>query len=177
MEKEKWADIPQYNGDYRISTYGNVLSFKNGKTKLLKPGTDKHGYRFVVLSESGKSRLYYIHRLVALFFIKNPENKLEIDHIDGNRTNNNIDNLRWVTRKENANNPISLHRYKIAGMKNKPYLNREKRVKQIYNNTVVAVYNNIRDAERATGIAHQSISRVAKGKLKSCGGYNWQYCE
>ena len=73
----------------------------------LKP-RNQRGYLFVVLYDGELHKRRPIHRIVADAFIPNPENKPCVDHIDTNRTNNNVDNLRWVTYKENANNPLSL---------------------------------------------------------------------
>lgn len=91
---------------YSVTIDGRVF---NRQTKELKQNTRK-GYLYVTV----KGRKYSVHRLVALSYIPNPENKPEIDHIDGNILNNNVYNLRWVTRKENENNPITLSRISKA---------------------------------------------------------------
>lgn len=91
---------------YSVTTDGRVF---NSQAKELKQNTRK-GYLYVTV----KGRKYSVHRLVALSYIPNPENKPEIDHIDGNPKNNCVDNLRWVTRSENENNPITLSRISKA---------------------------------------------------------------
>ena len=91
---------------YFVTTDGRVF---NSQAKELKQNTRK-GYLYVTV----KGRKYSVHRLVALSYIPNLENKPEIDHIDGNTLNNNVYNLRWVTRKENENNPITLSRISKA---------------------------------------------------------------
>ena len=91
---------------YSVTTDGRVF---NSQAKELKQNTRK-GYLYVTI----KGRKYSVHRLVALSYIHNPENKPEIDHIDGNALNNNVYNLRWATRKENENNPITRSRISKA---------------------------------------------------------------
>lgn len=98
--------IPQYEGLYSINRIGVVFSHVSGK--LLKPYPNQGGYLMVQLYKSGGSKRINVHRLVALTYIPNPNNLPEIDHIDTNRQNNRVENLRWCTRKENCNNPLSL---------------------------------------------------------------------
>lgn len=105
---EKWKNILGFDGNYQISNYGNVKSFINNI--ILKPGiaskrNNKQGYKVVNL----KGKLYYIHRLVAEAFIPNIANKPQINHIDGNKLNNKVDNLEWCTNSENIK-----HAYKIG---------------------------------------------------------------
>ena len=113
---EIWKDIKGFEGIYQVSNTGKVKSLarvvktKNGhyqsyNEKILK--TQKTGYCLVMLCKERKRFPRQVHRLVAEAFIPNPENKPFIDHIDTNPQNNNIDNLRWVTQKENCLNPIS----------------------------------------------------------------------
>lgn len=98
--------IPQYEGLYSIDRIGNVFSHISGK--ILKPHSNHRGYLMVDLYKDGKVKKGIIHRLVAITYIQNPNNLPEIDHIDTNRQNNSVENLRWCTRKENCNNPLSL---------------------------------------------------------------------
>lgn len=100
MDSEEWVTIKGY--DYFISTYGAV---ENGITgKILKPQSDKDGYHCVNLYKNGKQKKFKIHRLVAEAFINNPENKKCVDHINNNKLDNNINNLRWATNSENGMN-------------------------------------------------------------------------
>ena len=94
-------DIKGYE-DYTISRQGEVWSKKY--KKYLKPCKNGGGYLFVGLCKDGKRKYMTIHRLIALAYIDNPENKPEVDHIDRNRTNNNITNLRWATIEEQNRN-------------------------------------------------------------------------
>jgi len=103
QQQEEWKAIADSNGEYYISNQGRVKSHKFGKERILKPGLIGSGYQFVDLCFKGKkptSRT--IHKLVALAFIPNPENKPQVNHKDGDKLNNCIDNLEWVTRQENV---------------------------------------------------------------------------
>jgi len=111
MSMEEWRNIPGYE-DYQISSFGHVR--RNGK--VLKPTLTTTGYYRISLCRSIKKD-YRIHRLVALAFIPNPENKLDVDHKDGNRLNNKLDNLRWATRSENLLNPNMLRYPGVLGEK------------------------------------------------------------
>lgn len=109
--------------DYLIYSDGRVYSEKTGK--FLKPHIDKDGYLIVHLCNCGVKKVR-VHRLVAEAFIPNPENKPFIDHIDTERSNNDISNLRWVTAKENNNNPITLKRLSESH-KGKPHSEEHKK--------------------------------------------------
>lgn len=98
--------IPEYEMLYSIDRNGNVFSHISGK--ILKSHPNHRGYLMVDLYKDGKVKKCVIHRLVAITYVPNPNNFPEIDHIDTNRQNNNVENLRWCTRKENCNNPLSL---------------------------------------------------------------------
>ena len=87
--------------DYKINKLGSVISIKNGKTKELKNQIGNAGYLYIGLSKENKVHNRFIHRLVAQTFIKNVLNKNQVNHIDGNKLNNVVDNLEWITAKEN----------------------------------------------------------------------------
>ena len=172
--KEIWKDIEGYKGFYKISNMGNCMTFrKKGSGKyipfgrLLTPVTCTNGYLEYQLSMNGKRKCHMAHRLVAQAFIPNPENKPEVNHKDENIQNNCIDNLEWMTSKENAN-----------------YGTRNKRVSEKIsvavvqldiNNNLIKIHNSLTKAGLEMGVGEECISRVCKGKQKLSKGYKWIY--
>lgn len=98
---EIWADIKGYEGHYQISNYGRAKSFKNGRKIILRPLWTNGGYLNFSICLNGKHKNFSPHVLVAKAFIPNPENKPEVNHIDGDKFNCYVGNLEWSTRSEN----------------------------------------------------------------------------
>lgn len=106
---EIWKPVKDYP-NYMVSSIGRVKSLnysRTGKEKILKLSKNKKGYLKVDLYKDGVRKLFLVSRLVAFAFIPNPKGKPCIDHIDTNKENNRVENLKWVTNKENCNNPLS----------------------------------------------------------------------
>jgi hypothetical protein len=101
---ENWKDIEGFEGIYQVSSLGNI---RNYKKQILTPVKTDDGYLRVHLRKTGVSKNLRVHRIVANHFIENPENKPEVNHINGNKTDNRVENLEWVTKSENA-----IHAYK-----------------------------------------------------------------
>ncbi len=193
--EEIWKDIKGYEGLYQVSNKGQVKSTERFGTKggILK-GCLRSGYRRVILTKFNKPKYYSVHRLVAEAFIPNVENKKTIDHIDTDRLNNSVDNLRWVTDKENVNNPRTLEKMRkrepwnkgvhtgISPLKyfdEKQMENFKETVSKIHSKAVLCVttgkiYKNAREAEKETGIRYKDISGVCTGRRKSCKGTQWK---
>lgn len=150
-----WKKIEGYDDRYYVSSDGRVI----GANGLLKPVKGKDGYMRVNVAIDGKFRLCLVHRLVAENFIPNPENKAEVNHIDGDKSNNDISNLEWVTREENIQHA---HRV-LKKMGDKPVVNLD----------TGDIYASHTDAAKAVGVAGAgSISDAIKRKGKS-GGFRW----
>lgn len=112
MMDEEWRDIKGWEGIYQVSSKGRVKSFLRKTVKILVLHSDGHGYPIVTLSYKGRKKKAKVHRLVAEAFIPNPEKKPQVDHINTNRWDSRVENLRWVTRKENEANPITYSKRK-----------------------------------------------------------------
>ena len=173
---EFWLAIENYNGIYEISSFGRVRSLpryrSNGKAKylqplkILKPQIDGCGYYQVFLYKNGKSKKYKIHQLVATHFIINKNNYTVINHIDGNKLNNKIDNLEWCIYSYN-----NKHAYKKK-LKVPCY----KEIQQYdKNNNFIKLWNGSREIERNLKINNSNIIQCCKGKRKTAGNYIWKY--
>ena len=154
---------------------------KDGKpqtnyTKILKHNIHKDGYHLVGLSKNNSKKSYLVHRLVAEAFISNPEKKSEVNHIDGNKNNNCVNNLEWVDRCENMR-----HRIDVLGFKGGLYgklgaLNKQSKiVQQIKDGIVIAEFYGSHEAERKTGISSGGIRSTCRGEHKTAGGFQWKY--
>ena len=119
MELEEiWKDIKGYEGLYQVSNLGRVKSLKyhrGSREQILKPKITKDGYYETALCHNKKYKYIRTHRLVAMAFCKNPYNKLEVNHKDGNKLNNYADNLEWVTSSENHKHAYKIGLQKISG--------------------------------------------------------------
>lgn len=166
--KEIWKDIPEYEGIYKISNLGRVKS----KNKIRKPYLRKTtGYCYVTLSKNNKVKCYSIHRLVANSFIDNIEKKPYVNHIDGNKQNNNVKNLEWVTQKENVIHAIKV--LKVDYSKGIEIMHEKNKVKVIRSDGIV--FNSIKEAKEKLNNKNAHIVEVCQGKLKTACGYGWKY--
>lgn len=111
-DNEIWRDIKGYENLYKVSNQGNVKSLIHKNQKILKLTKTKSGYLRVTLFKNEERKSFLVHRLIAETFIPNPENKPCVDHINTIRDDNRVENLRWVTHKENNNNELSLKHFK-----------------------------------------------------------------
>ena len=105
---EIWRDIKDFEGYYQISTKGRVKSFHKGTVRIMKLQVTKDGYLRVELHRPGKKRKTQVHILVAETFLPNPENKPEVNHEDGNKSNNCVENLKWSTSSENRQHAVRM---------------------------------------------------------------------
>ena len=121
---EEWKVIDGYNNNYSISNKGNVKN--NNTDKILKPRLGRHGYYRLNLRLNKKHKTVDIHRLVAMAFIPNPENKPCVDHVNNIKTDNNVNNLRWVTNSENNYNQ-KLSKANTSGVKGVSYNKKDKK--------------------------------------------------
>ena len=167
---EIWKDINEAL-NYEVSNTGLIRNKNSGK--ILKGRLSKSGYLQVSIKidETGKFSNRYIHRLVATYFILNPENKREVNHKDGNKENNNVENLEWVTSSENQ-----IHKHQILGK----VKTSNRRIGKFDKNTdeLLEEFNSILEAVYAMGkTSRVSIDQVLQGKHKYAYGYAWKYLD
>lgn len=168
-----WKDIKDYEGLYQVSDDGRVRRiYKNGNTKELK---NREGiYYTVSLCKKGIKKSFNVHRLVAETFLGIPDDKCEVNHKDGNKLNNNLSNLEWVTQHENLLHAIQVLNHYPWG---KPP--RKVRCIDIDTGNVVQEFRSVSDASKAIGSisARSSITLACQGYQKSAYGYKWEYAD
>ena len=173
---EIWKPVVGYEGLYEVSNFGRVKSLdrwvRHGgkksdytlalkKGKMLSPKDNGHGYKSVHLTVSRKTKDFYIHRLVAMAFIPNPDGLPEVNHKDENTSNNCVDNLEWCTPKYNSN--YGNHRIKIG----RPVIMYD------HEGNYVDDFISAAEAKKITGA--KGITAVCNGKRRTAGGYIWKY--
>jgi hypothetical protein len=159
--EEVWKEIDGYEGLYQVSSLGKVFSLRN--TKNIKLNLSEKGYFRVDLWKENKRNSLRVHRLVAKSFIDNPDNKPQVNHIDGIKTNNNINNLEWSTPSENVRHAISL------GLKKTSYLVKtmlsERMSIPVIDTSSGKIYKSITEASKSLQVSHQYLSKMLKGDL------------
>ena len=185
MNKEIWKDIKGFEKRYQVSNLGRIKSlpkFVNNnpnyssigyytKEKILKPFNNKKMYKLVKLYKGNKSYNKKVHRLVAEAFIPNVKNLPQVNHIDGNKQNNCVENLEWCTNKENQihawENNLQTKKY---GANNKL----SKKVEQYdLKGNLIKIWDCVEEARKTLHISN--ISLVCNGKRNKAGGYIWRY--
>lgn len=176
--EEIWKDIPGWEGYYKVSTLGRVLSinFNNSRRQAIRTATrDRLGYLCLTLHRKGYSKTYKVHRLVALAFIPNPNNFPCINHKDEDKTNNCIENLEWCDYSYNnkyGNRPrkvLDAYRRNNGSKAERPVVKMDK------SGIILGEFISISEAARRVGVSRESLRDCVLGRSKSCVGYIWKY--
>lgn len=173
---EIWKDIPNYENLYQVSNQGNVKSVCS--SKMLKSSPNNCGYYKVELYKNKKSKVFYVHRLVAISFIPNPENKKQVNHIDGNKANNNVSNLEWCTASENQIHAINHNlreRSPMIGRKGYMHPTSKKILQYDKSGNFIREWDCVSDAAKSLNIRSGCISNNLCQRTKSSKGYIWKY--
>lgn len=164
MEQKIWRQVVGYEGFYMVSNTGRVKRIKGGRGaragKIIKQNLGTCGYMQVVLSKNCVEKTCRVHRIVAEAFLEPVTGKDFVNHKDGNKTNNNVDNLEWCTKSEN-----SLHCYRVLGYK-KERAKPDKRRKRLSDKMILAIYNSVgtyADIARQYGISDVMARNIKLG--------------
>lgn len=181
LPNEEWRDIKDFEGLYQVSNYGRVKSYKrngNFSTLIRKPRINKQGYLYLNLHKNNTYKTCKIHRLVCETFIDCIEHKSWVNHKDGNKLNNMVDNLEWCTPSENATHAYNNNLRKVWN-KGKKYADTKlnKKVNQYdLKGNFIKCWDCIKEASDYYGVCSSSIIRVCQGTKKRCKGFVWRYC-
>lgn len=178
---EIWKDVILldnfYKGYYQVSNLGRVRSLdridsmgRKQKGCILQGSNSWNGYKQVSLKKNSNSNTFRVNRLVAITFIPNPYNKPQVNHLDEDKTNNKVDNLEWVTIKENANWGTGIKR---------SAKNRSKRIKVIYQDDTYEFWESATAFAReyGNGLIRSHIVSVLTGNRKTHAGLRFEYAD
>lgn len=177
---EEWREVRgvgEYAGLYEVSNLGRIRTIATGRIRSLT--VSNRGYLTVLFKRRGNGKRFYVHRLVANAFIPNPNNKRTVNHIDGNKQNNNVDNLEWATYEENISHSWKTglrsltkeQREAVSRIRSKPVLRIDPRTNE------VCEFKSATEAARCVDGDQSNISACCRNKLKTAYGYFWKFAD
>jgi hypothetical protein len=178
MGNEIWIDINGYNGDYQISNHGNVKSLKRDKPIILRPQIYGKGYFGVSLSIGTRQKQFYIHRLVAENFIEGRADGLEVNHKDGDKSNNGAENLEWITHRKNMQHGYKnglMNPYSWLGVKTEDNPRIKAIIQMGINGEFIAEYGSGKQASEESGVSQGSISSCCHRVRESVKGFKFKF--
>lgn len=165
MPEEEWRDVLGFEELYQVSNFGNVRTIKNGEAEMSQQ-ENRNGYMTVHLRNKGVERRVMVHRLVAEAFIPNPDELRDVNHKNGDKSDNRVENLEWASHSDNMT-----HSFRKLG-KNVRHI-----VQLDLDNNFIERWNSIIEASEATGICRTDIGECCRGNRKHTKGYKWKYEE
>lgn len=182
MNKEIWKDIKGYEGLYQVSNLGNIRSlykYKGSNKRVLHKIISNKGYYVISLVKNKRKKQYRVHQLVANAFIINDNNYPVINHIDGNKLNNNVTNLEWCTVSHNNKEAYRIGLSKpnrvMLGRKSEKCPNSIPINQYDMNGNFIRRWNCSYDVIRELGLRSNHIANCCKGDRNSFAGYKWSY--
>lgn len=171
MISEKWRDTYVYGEQYEVSNLGKV---RNKITKhILYQQKDTKGYLRTSLSKNNVQVTVKVHRAVAIAFIKNPNNLPQVNHKDGNKENNSVENLEWISNYDNMQHAVKnglTNHVENAGRKRRPIIG-------ISDSGKTVRFDSLAKASSELHICRSNLCNALKGRRNECGGYIWKYAD
>lgn len=190
--KTEWRPVVGFEDEYLVSDDGQIYSLH--RSRVLKCKLSKQGYKRICLCSNGNQRNASVHRVVAEAFIKNPDNKPTVNHINEIKTDNRVENLEWATNAEQNVHGTRRQRaaantdwkrrtekmdYKAIAAKHDYYNMNKAQMKPVLqydmDGFLIAGFESLNEAARSVGISAGHICCCLKGRRKSCAGYKWKY--
>ena len=166
-KNELWRPVKEYDSLYEVSNFGRIRSLPRNGTinavRIIKLNPKKSGYINATLTKNNSKKTFRVHRLVAEAFIPNPKNKKQVNHIDGDKSNNSVDNLERATPSENIKHKFDSLGYKVTRHGMTPVICVETGER----------FDSIKAAERAYGKSYGAILHALKGKTSTAYGLHW----